>query len=267
MDPVMEGRKRPREQDSGAAAASKRKHKWAQKTRKHKFDTEPSDHAETPQAAYIDIQPFLEATGKSLKKTKRDLVIYDPYYCDGGVVTRMKSLGFRVLNANEDCYMVWKRGAEPKYDVLMTNPPYSQDHLERIVEHCASSGRPFCLLVPSYVLGRVYWQTAAATLSQHGSSPFFVCPHRRYSYEPPAWASDAFATSPFPSMWFCWHPEPPVPRQANFKPQRVQIFWEADDVPSEQRDITDPKKKRPNPKARKRLKQKRAQLAAGYSAP
>jgi len=33
--------------------------------------------------------------------------VYDPYYCDGAVVTHFKELGFpKVSNANSDCYKV-----------------------------------------------------------------------------------------------------------------------------------------------------------------
>ena len=36
-----------------------------------------------------------------------DLRVYDPYYCDGAVVSHFKELGFpNVANENTDCYKV-----------------------------------------------------------------------------------------------------------------------------------------------------------------
>ena len=78
--------------DGAAAAAAKTKKKrrkkkkkaadsWTQPTARHAFDVStPSDHAETPVNAYEDLAPFLRAVGGR---------IYDPYYCDGGVMDRL----------------------------------------------------------------------------------------------------------------------------------------------------------------------------------
>ena len=52
--------------------------------------------------------------------------IYDPYYCNGGVVKRLKQLGFpNVYNRREDFYAVAEAGQCPPHDILLTNPPYS----------------------------------------------------------------------------------------------------------------------------------------------
>ena len=46
-----------------------------------------------------------------LGKTPEELVIYDPYFCQGSTVRRLASLGFpRVYNKNEDFYQVGKTG-------------------------------------------------------------------------------------------------------------------------------------------------------------
>ena len=88
----------------------------------------------------------------------------------------------------------------------MTNPPYSGDHVDRLIFHVVAAKRPFALLVPTYYLGREAWRRAASQLTP---DPFYVCPHRRYAYLPPAWARDAAAartTAPRPP------PPPPPPR-------------------------------------------------------
>ena len=250
--------------DGAAAAAAKTKKKrrkkkkkaadsWTQPTARHAFDVStPSDHAETPVNAYEDLAPFMRAVGGR---------VYDPYYCDGGVVRRLTALGFRdVVNENRDFYADVSNGTVPRHDLLMTNPPYSGDHVDRLISHVVAAKTPFALLIPTYYLGRDVWRRAASQLSP---PPFYVCPHRRYAYLPPAWAREAAAartTAPFTTAWFCWRPEGPVDFAG-----RVDVFRSVASVASQYRDVTDSLKKRPNPKARKRQKAARLAKAKAYS--
>ena len=228
---------------------------WADATARHPFVvTAVSDHAETPAAAYEDLRPFLEAVGDAP-------TIYDPYYADGGVARRLGALGFgQVINRNRDFYEDLRTGNLPSHDALVTNPPYSADHIERLVAHVSETRKPFALLVPTYVLGRAYWRAAAARLDP---APFYVCPHRRYGYLPPAWARrDASApetTAPFHTAWFCW-----LPRARPAFSARVDVFDAVEAVAAQYRDVTDPLKKRPNPKARKRARELQRAKAAAY---
>ena len=161
--------------DGAAAAAAKTKKKrrkkkkkaadsWTQPTARHAFDVStPSDHAETPVNAYEDLAPFMRAVGGR---------VYDPYYCDGGVVRRLTALGFRdVVNENRDFYADVSNGTVPRHDLLMTNPPYSGDHVDRLIFHVVAAKRPFALLIPTYYLGRDVWRRAASALSP----PPFSC--------------------------------------------------------------------------------------------
>lgn len=69
--------------------------------------TQECDHCETSERAYADIAPLLSALATELGKTPEELVIYDPYYCQGSTVARLASLGFpRVYNRKEDFYEV-----------------------------------------------------------------------------------------------------------------------------------------------------------------
>ena len=137
-----------RGRDDGAAAAKTKKKRrkkkkaadgWTQPTARHAFDVSTrSDHAETPVNAYEDLAPFLRAVGGR---------VYDPYYCDGGVVRRLQALGFRdVVNENRDFYADVSNGRVPRHDILMTNPPYSGDHVDRLIAHVVAAKRPFALL-------------------------------------------------------------------------------------------------------------------------
>jgi hypothetical protein len=42
-------------------------------------------------------------------------------------------------------------GKTPEFDVLLTNPPYSDDHPDRLVRFACASGKPWLLLVPNWV--------------------------------------------------------------------------------------------------------------------
>ena len=167
-------------------------------------------------------------------------MVYDPYYCKGAVVAALASLGVRaenVLNRNRDFYADIAAGAVPRHDVLVTNPPYSADHKLKLLDFISSGGgagaksartrrkarRPFCLLMPAWVVATDYWQAFLRTLADGrvpppddtGRAPsplsrrplerragvFYISPKERYSFAHPQ--STGHATSPFHSIWFC----------------------------------------------------------------
>lgn len=95
------------------------------------FPTEADDHCESPLYAYEHVVAILRALYRLSEST-----IYDPYYCDGGVVRNLNSLGFAdVYNVKEDCYKVWQQQQQqlPSFDILVTNPPYSGDHVSQLL--------------------------------------------------------------------------------------------------------------------------------------
>jgi hypothetical protein len=182
------------------------------------FGTDPDDHCESPLEAYQDIVPFLKKAQQDIAPSSQQLSIYDPYYCNGRVVKQLESLGFpNVYNRKEDCYQVWASSAEdddddhryPSFDILITNPPYSGDHIERLIRHITTSpnfnSRPWMLLLPQWVHKKDYY----IRLTKH-IQPFYVVPHKRYVYLPPplfrqAKKSDVHKkSSPFVSMWYLW---------------------------------------------------------------
>ena len=94
------------------------------------FPTEADDHCESPLYAYEHVVAILQALYRRSEST-----IYDPYYCHGGVVRNLNSLGFaNVYNVKEDCYKVWQQQHQlPSFDILVTNPPYSGDHVSQLL--------------------------------------------------------------------------------------------------------------------------------------
>ena len=50
------------------------------------FPTDYNDHFSTTDAALRDLSPGLDLLAKALGKTRKDLLLYDPFYCDGSIV-------------------------------------------------------------------------------------------------------------------------------------------------------------------------------------
>lgn len=124
----------------------------------HPFECEPRDHCETPFEAYRDIEPFLFRLSVHLGKPKAKLRIYDPFFCEGSVKTHLKRLGFdSVYNENEDFYKVIDEKRVPEFDILVTNPPFSGNNMQRILEFTRDSGKPFLLLMPQFVSKKGYY--------------------------------------------------------------------------------------------------------------
>jgi hypothetical protein len=165
--------------------------------------TDAADHCETGIKAYRDLQPVLEVLAQVLGRGPAQLQVYDPYFCTGRVKEHLAKIGFpNVYNENEDFYARLagaSKQALPEHDVLVTNPPYSADHVERILAHCAASSQPTLLLLPAYVSFKPYY---AAYLK--AAKPFYLVPRSsRYTYNSPAGTpSGAKRTAPFNSFWY-----------------------------------------------------------------
>ena len=137
------------------------------------FSTAYNDHFETPERAYRDILPLLQVVAKQSATPPAEidalslLRVYDPYYCQGRVRTLLSALGCtpeRILNCNRDFYADIAQKAIPPHDILMTNPPYSGDHKQRLLDFLCSRTAPvpFLLLLPAWVATTDYWRNFVA---------------------------------------------------------------------------------------------------------
>lgn len=123
------------------------------------FTADYNDHFETPVEAYADIILVLKQLSIFLQKPLKDLIVYDPYFCLGNMVERLRSCGVEsVINQNKDFYKDIRNGCVPEYDILVTNPPYSGDHKQRLLNFLSSSAKPYALLVPAYTATKSYWK-------------------------------------------------------------------------------------------------------------
>jgi hypothetical protein len=300
MDPVAPHR-RPKQarSDGNGSFASKRNENTAPSpatttkkdtsnaTPRYSFQVDETDHCETPLKAYEDVAHVLDRLCKSLGKTRSALTIYDPYYCNGGVQKKLASLGFtHVINRNRDFYEDISNDHIPDYDVLLTNPPYSGVHMEKLLtyvrqqsqHHKDNNNKAFLLLLPHFVYTKDYYERALQPTSSTATSvlkPFFLVPEARYSYIPPSWVTTANGskalekgkdkTAPFPSFWYCHAATNSIlpsswltqtfgasgmvrPKHAS----KLRFANCAKDIPRDFKGEFDTTRKRPNPKARKR---------------
>ncbi|EKX35093.1 hypothetical protein GUITHDRAFT_90353 [Guillardia theta CCMP2712] len=166
---------------------------------RHSFETTDADHAETPREAYEHILPLLHKMAEAASKKPSELRIYDPFFCTGSMKRHLASLGFtNVYNKNEDFYEMVKSKRIPEHDMVVTNPPYSLDHIPRFLRWLSVNDKPWLLLVPNYVYTKDYFSS-----SLRGRLPMFLTPPGRYVYESPKHVANAQGqTAPYVSFWY-----------------------------------------------------------------
>ena len=162
-----------------------------------------ADDRETPLEAIQDIAPILLAAADSLTTTQANMRIYDPYYCRGTIKDLLVSLGFcseNVFNDPIDCYKAQKSQDVPSFDFLLSNPPYSGDHIHRCMHYAVASGKPWALLLPLSTMLRPWYQAEV-----NGQQVLFVVPHCRYKFErnsSPTMISASHTHIPFVTIWY-----------------------------------------------------------------
>lgn len=123
------------------------------------FIADEEDHCETAPQAYEDIAQLLHLVAASLGKASSELRIYDPYFCNGAVARHLNALGFpHVYNRNEDFYAVQDAGSVPAHDVVVTNPPYSGTHPQRLLSFLTRNAKPWLVLMPNWVYAKEYYE-------------------------------------------------------------------------------------------------------------
>lgn len=181
------------------------------------FPVSEEDHCETGMDAFKDISSVLTIFNKVVldrpSTSLGDLHIYDPYYCTGSSQRHLNTLGFNnVYHKNEDFYQQVYGKTIPNYDILLTNPAYSNDHIPRLVHILSNNlvNKPFLLLMPCFVLNKDYWKKASEKYECFRECIYFY-PLKRYTYWTPKGLRNKTQThssvagnrtSPYVSMWF-----------------------------------------------------------------
>jgi len=173
------------------------------------FIINPQDHCETPQEAHEHISLFLTYLAEEiLGKDKSQLCIYDPFYCEGRVISNFSNLGFtNVIHPCEDFYTVLESGTVPEFDVIVTNPPYSGGHIDRFLKFCVSTAKPWFLLLPNFVYMKDYYLSVLIPEGQIvPQRVFYIVPETRYLFWTPKGRHQEKSkdfTSPFITFWYC----------------------------------------------------------------
>ena len=185
-----------RDKEVLTAATARAQAEGERVARSYPFQPDPDDHCESPFEAYQDIAPLLHQLAARLSRRPSELRIYDPFYCAGACVKHLAAVGFTsVYNRCEDFYAVRRSGEIPAHDIVVTNPPYSGEHPERLLRWCRENGKPFALLMPNYFIAKPYYRdalsvtrtAAGARIQSHGgaASVAYLVPRRRYNYWTP----------------------------------------------------------------------------------
>jgi hypothetical protein len=193
------------------------------------YATDYNDHFETPLAAYQDVAPIIDwlssGDGCERSRSRSEVVLYDPYYCHGRTAVLLKELGYeRIVHEKRDFYQDIRNGQIPDYDVLITNPPYSENHKKRCLDFCLlrqqqQKSKPFLLLMPDYTASKEYFRqclsAAASQQQQQTRTIVYLVPRQSYHYEHPEGTGKL--SPPFKSLWFCGVPVDRV--------TRLRTFW------------------------------------------
>ena len=169
----------------------------------------------------------------------------------------------KVINRNVDFYSAIEGNAVPSHDFLISNPPYSGSHPERLLTFASSenSGTPFALLLPGYIYNKPYFASSTA-----GANVFFLIPRNRIYYDIPVRLrvkGGKESTAPFHSFWFVGNLSPAdrdrilAAAADELVSKNVVIATSIAAIPNEFRDVTDGAKKRLSSKRRNKLREKK----------
>ena len=70
---------------------------------------------------------------------------------------------------------------------MITNPPYSEDHMKKCFEFCTRNRKPWFVLVPYFVYQNGFYKEM---LQNNVMRPFYVVPNEKYEYICPEFMSD-----------------------------------------------------------------------------
>mmetsp|Transcript_9157 Transcript_9157/g.17134 ORF Transcript_9157/g.17134 Transcript_9157/m.17134 type:complete len:282 (+) Transcript_9157:88-933(+) len=159
-----------------------------------------SDDRETPLKALQDLTAAVSHLFED--KDVSRIRVYDPYFCKGTIIKSLVQCGFipsLIFNEDKDCYEEQKRRQVPANDIIITNPPYSGNHIQRALHYAESTRQVWAMLLPSYVLFRPWFSGEV-----RADKLVFLCPHERYAFKAVenerTIADDNHV--PFVTMWF-----------------------------------------------------------------
>lgn len=148
-----------------------------------------SDEFMTPECAIYPLLPYL----------KKDWIIWECAWGKGSLAKHLEKKGFNVIGNKEDFLI-----ANRKFDVIVTNPPYSIK--DKFLERAFFQGKPFAFLMP---LTALEGKKRGGLYRKYGIQ--LIIPNKRINFITP---SGKGSGAWFQVAWFCWKLN--LPKDLNF---------------------------------------------------
>lgn len=174
-----------------------------------------ADDRETLLKALEDILPIINAIVLYKQCSFEDIQIYDPYYCNGNIKLRLQSLGLNINSIQNDpidCYYAQKNNLIRPFDLLLSNPPYSGDHIRRCIQYSIKINKPWILLLPSNVMHRPWFNEVIKNYSI-----LYIAPLEKYIFEV---NNTNISHVPMVTIWFLG-----IPPQNNDLKEKILEKW------------------------------------------
>ena len=110
----------------------------------------------------------------------KDKVVWLPFYNDGSASIHLNKLKINHIHQNTDFFTT-----DVSFDMIIDNPPFSIK--QKVIEHCLSLNKPFCLLLPFDTLERKYIRNKKFSI---------LIPNKRHKFEE--------AQNSTPAFKVCW---------------------------------------------------------------
>eukprot|EP00796_Vickermania_ingenoplastis_P002495 gene2495-1555_t len=130
--------------------------KWMQ----HPFKANFNDHFETSSDAIGHIFCVVRELRDLVRPSAPDrFSVYDPYYCSGAIAKIWERFGVsNFIHENRDFYADIESGSIPAFDMLVTNPPFSDDHIQRLLKFLLDQDKPWAFLAPEYIATKEWYK-------------------------------------------------------------------------------------------------------------
>jgi len=164
---------------------------WSER---EKFDM--PDECYTPENAIIPLIPFL----------KKEEMIWDCAFGTGMLANHFNKFGFNVVGIQDYNFLKEDSDKIAKFDIIITNPPYSVKDL--FLERAFKIGKPFAFLLPLTTLEGI----KRGNMFKDKNIQIII-PNRRINFANPNGRKNK-SSCWFATAWFCWKLN--LPEQLNF---------------------------------------------------
>jgi len=142
-----------------------------------------TDEIYTPDYAINPLLPFLN----------KDWKIWECAWGTGALKEHLTKKGFIVVGEPDDNFLDRQEVYLNKFDIIITNPPYSKK--EEFLKTAYKIGRPFAFLLP---LTALEGKKRGELFRQYGIQ--LIIPDRRINFITPNRGKSSW----FATAWFCW---------------------------------------------------------------